>query len=99
MSTVNPEFIEGFAARMNLSAVETQRLVHALVESMTEMLESGNEVNVQGFGSFEVKKKNERVIVHPSTGKKILVPPKLVVGFKQSNVLKSQVKESKLQES
>ena len=93
------EFIEGFAARMNLSAVETQRLVHALVESMTEMLESGNEVNVQGFGSFEVKKKNERVIVHPSTGKKILVPPKLVVGFKQSNVLKSQVKESKLQES
>ena len=84
---------------MNLSAVETQRLVHALVESMTEMLESGNEVNVQGFGSFEVKKKNERVIVHPSTGKKILVPPKLVVGFKQSNVLKSQVKESKLQES
>ena len=66
---------------------------------MTEMLESGNEVNVQGFGSFEVKKKNERVIVHPSTGKKILVPPKLVVGFKQSNVLKSQVKESKLQES
>ena len=96
---MNPEFIEGFAARMNLSAVETQRLVHALVESMTEMLESGNEVNVQGFGSFEVKKKNERVIVHPSTGKKILVPPKLVVGFKQSNVLKSQVKESKLQES
>lgn len=96
---VNREFIEGFAARMNLSSVETQRLVHALVESMTEMLESGNEVNVQGFGSFEVKKKNERVIVHPSTGKKILVPPKLVVGFKQSNVLKSQVKESKLQES
>ena len=96
---VNREFIEGFAARMHLSAVETQRLVHALVESMTEMLESGNEVNVQGFGSFEVKKKNERVIVHPSTGKKILVPPKLVVGFKQSNVLKSQVKESKLQES
>ena len=96
---VNREFIEGFAARMNLSSVETQRLVHALVESMTEMLESGNEVNVQGFGSFEVKKKNERVIVHPSTGKKILVPPKLVVGFKQSNVLKSQVKVSKLQES
>ena len=99
MNMVNREFIEGFAVRMNLSAVETQRLVHALVESMTEMLESGNEVNVQGFGSFEVKKKNERVIVHPSTGKKILVPPKLVVGFKQSNVLKSQVKESKLQES
>ena len=99
MNMVNRECIEGFAARMNLSAVETQRLVHALVESMTEMLESGNEVNVQGFGSFEVKKKNERVIVHPSTGKKILVPPKLVVGFKQSNVLKSQVKESKLQES
>ena len=99
MNMVNREFIEGFAARMNLSAVETQRLVHALVESMTEMLESGNEVNVQGFVSFEKKKKNERVIVHPSTGKKILVPPKLVVGFKQSNVLKSQVKESKLQES
>ena len=63
---VNREFIEGFAARMNLSAVETQRLVHALVESMTEMLESGNEVNVQGFGSFEVKKKmSELLFIHP----------------------------------
>jgi nucleoid DNA-binding protein len=49
-------------------------------------------VQVPGFGTFEPKKRDERVMVHPSTGKRMLVPPKVVVGFKISNVLKAKIK-------
>ena len=48
-------------------------------------------VIVPGFGQFEPKKRKERLTVHPSTGKRLLVPPKLVVGFRPSGVMKSKL--------
>jgi DNA-binding protein HU-beta len=38
-----------------------------------------------------VRKKKERVSVSPSTGVKMLVPPKLVLTYKPSLVLKEKV--------
>lgn len=81
------------SVRLQTSAKEVQREVNSLIDGMVSLLDDGGEIGIAGFGTFEVKKKNERIIVHPGTGKRILVPPKLVLNFKQSNVLKSQVKE------
>ena len=88
----NREFIDELSVSFEKDAKEMQREVNCLIDCMMSLLEGENEVNVAGFGTFEVKKKNERIIVHPSTGKKMLVPPKMVLNFKQSSVLKSQVK-------
>ena len=93
----NREFIEELSAKLQLDTKETQRIVNSMVDSMATLRDEGNEIGVAGFGTFEVKKKNERIIVHPSTGKKMLVPPKLALNFKQSNILKSQVKEKESQ--
>ncbi len=89
----NREFIDEMSVRLQTSAKEVQREVNSLIDGMVSLLDDGGEIGIAGFGTFEVKKKNERIIVHPGTGKRILVPPKLVLNFKQSNVLKSQVKE------
>ena len=89
----NREFIDEMSVRLQASAKEVQREVNSLIDGMVSLLDDGGEIGIAGFGTFEVKKKNERIIVHPGTGKRILVPPKLVLNFKQSNVLKSQVKE------
>ena len=51
-----------------------------------------DEVQVPGFGTFEPKKRDERVMLHPTSGRRMLVPPKVVVGFKVSNVLKTKLK-------
>ena len=60
---------------------------------MSEDFEKGENVTISGFGTFEVKKRMERVLVNPTTGKKMLVPPKLVLGFKPSNSIKEQLKK------
>ena len=65
---------------------------NSIVDSMADTFQEGNAVNVQNFGSFEVKKKMERIMVSPSTGQRMLVPPKLVLGFKISPKWKEQVK-------
>ena len=54
-----------------------------------------NAVVVPSFGTFEVKKKLERVLVNPTTKQRMLVPPKMVVGFKPNTSLKIKVKNEK----
>ena len=46
-------------------------------------------VQLAGLGTFEVRKKMERIIVNPGTGQRMLVPPKLVLGFKPHKGVRS----------
>ena len=43
------------------------------------------------FGTFEPRKRIERIAVHPSSGKKLMVPPKIVMNFRASQILKQRV--------
>ena len=54
--------------------------------------QEGNVIAVQGFGSFEVKKKAERISINPASKQRMLVPPKLVLSYKPSNTLKDKFK-------
>lgn len=59
---------------------------------ISDILAESNTVSFQGFGSFIVKKREERLSVIPSTGKRLLIPPKLVPGFKPGSTLKEKIK-------
>lgn len=89
----NREFISTLANISDHSVRDTQILVNSLVAEMTALLEDENSITVPGFGMFEVKKKLERVFVNPSTGQRMLVPPKLVLNFKSSTMLKERVQK------
>lgn len=88
----NKIFIAELAQRLGYGVKDTQKMVYSIVDSMADTFQEGNAVNVQNFGSFEVKKKMERIMVNPSTGQRMLVPPKLVLGFRISPKWKEQVK-------
>ena len=59
---------------------------------MTQELEEGNVIAIQGFGSFEVKKKAERISINPASKQRMLGPPKLVLSYRPSNTLKDKFK-------
>ena len=59
---------------------------------MTQELQEGKTIAIQGFGTFEVKKKMERISVNPSTQQRMLIPPKLVLSYKPSITLKEKFK-------
>ena len=88
----NKNFISELSKRIGKSIDETQMLTYALVDSMNEAFQEGNVVVINNFGTFEVKKRMERVMVSPTTKKKMLVPPKLVLGFKPSAAVKEKIK-------
>lgn len=86
------EFIDAYSNELGCSMAEASTLVERIVSVLTRELQEGNSVCVQEFGTFEVKKKMERVSVVPSTRQRLLVPPKLVLGFKPSPNLKERLK-------
>ncbi len=88
----NKEFISELSQRLNYSNKEPTRLVSSLLSIMTQELQDGNTIAIQGFGSFEVKKKLERISVNPVTQQRLLIPPKLVLTFKPSISLKEKFK-------
>lgn len=87
----NKEFISELAKRTDLSLKDTSALMTNLVAEMTAQLEEEAVVTVSGFGSFEVKKKLERVVVNPSTKQRMLIPPKMVLNFRPSATLKEKL--------
>jgi len=87
----NKEFIAELARRTNSNAKETQQKINVLLQEITERLCEEDSISISNFGVFETKKRLERVLVSPTTGQRMLVPPKMVVGFKQSGVLKNKI--------
>ncbi len=87
------ELIAAMAAKMNTPKSVVEDLLEKTVSTCTELLVEGKTIGFQSFGNFEVRKKEERLSVHPATQIRTLVPPKLVVNFKQSNILKDKLKD------
>lgn len=89
----NKELTAALSTKLNMSKNEVTDILQAMVEVFYEELGQSKNIAIQSFGSFEVRKKEERLSVHPATQIRTLVPPKLVVGFKQSSVLKDKLKD------
>lgn len=88
----NKDFIAELASKTGYTQDETQRMVTTVIEAMGDYFQEGDSMMIPLFGSFEVKKKLERIMVNPSTGQRMLVPPKLVLGFKPNINWKEQIK-------
>lgn len=89
----NKELIASMAAKMNAPKSVVEILLETTVTTCTELLVDEKTIGFQSFGNFEVRKKEERLSVHPSTQIRTLIPPKLAVNFKQSNILKDKLKD------
>lgn len=78
----NKEFISALARRTGYKNEDTNRMVRSVLQDVTEQLVNGESVMIARLGSFDVKKRMERIINNPATGQRMLVPPKLVINFK-----------------
>lgn len=88
----NKEFIIELARKTGYTQEDTRKLVRTFVDELGKCFEKGEPVMIPGFGTFDVKKRLERTMVNPSTGKRMLVPPKLVLNFKPVASIKEKLK-------
>jgi DNA-binding protein HU-beta len=66
--------------------------VEAVLDSVAEVLASGEEVSFSGFGKFHVAERGARRGVNPRTGEPITIPSGRVPRFTAGSSLKAKVK-------
>jgi DNA-binding protein HU-beta len=85
------ELIAAVAERANLTKKDSELAVSAMIEAITDALCEGEKVQLVGFGSFEVKKREARVGRNPKTKESIEIPATKVPVFKAGKLLKDNV--------
>ena len=85
------ELIEAIAETANSSKSEAQRYFNAFEEVITNVLQSGDEVHITGFGKFYVREQKAREGRNPQTGEKMRIPAGKVPTFSAGNSLKESV--------
>ena len=86
------ELVSKIAGVAGITRKQAAAAVDAFCTEVGNVMRSGDKLTLTGFGTFEAKKKMERVIINPSTGQRMLVPPKLVLNFKPNQTWKDKLK-------
>ena len=79
------------ADRTGLSKKDTERVLNAVLEAVTERLSDGEKVQLSGFGTFEVQAREARVGRNPHTKQPIEIPATSVPVFKPSRALRTLI--------
>ncbi len=79
---------------IGLSLSESTALVDAVVETLAETLAGGDSVKLSSFGTFNLRRKKQRIGRNPKTGVEVPITPRTVLSFNASNILKARVNES-----
>jgi nucleoid DNA-binding protein len=89
------ELLTVLAQRLQLPKTEVGKRLDETTAVITAELVKNNIVSMMNFGTLEVKKRQERLSIQPNTGKKLLVPPKLIVKYRVSATFNKKLKELK----
>ena len=85
------ELINAAAAASDVSKKDAETVITAALDAITAALQEGEKVQLVGFGSFEVKKRAERIGRNPKTKESIQIPASKVPVFKAGKALKDAV--------
>ncbi len=85
------ELIAAAAEKTGLSKKDTEAVISASIEVITESLAQGEKVQLVGFGSFETKTRAARIGRNPRTKEEIKIPASKLPVFKAGKALKDTV--------
>ena len=73
------------------SKAHAERAVNSVLSSIGEGLKQDNQVQLVGFGTFQVKERPSRNYRNPRTGEMMEVGPSTTIGFRPGAALKETV--------
>ena len=80
---------------MNLNSqinqTEIEKTVDTFFDTITISLTNSNKVELRGFGSFGIKKREARLARNPKTGSTVAVSAKKISFFKMGKGMKEQL--------
>lgn len=86
------ELIRNIAHHNDLTIGEAEAALHTMLGAITLAMQNGEDVTIQGFGTFTVKTRAARTGRNPQTGETMDIPASQYVHFKAGKSLKEAVK-------
>src|SRR5664279_3764332 len=88
---IKADLAEKVSRSEDLPSDEAGGIVDAIFEAIIAAIQSGDKVEIRGFGSFRIRQRNARIGRNPKTGQRVEVPAKRVPFFKPSKELRDSV--------
>jgi integration host factor subunit beta len=85
------DLVEEVVRVTDLPRKESEAVVETVFGSIISALQSGDRIEIRGFGSFRTRQRRGRTGRNPKSGAKVDVPPKRIPVFKPSKELKNHV--------
>ena len=85
------EFVALVAEKTGLSKKDTEKALNAALETMGDVLASGDKLQMSGFGTFETRERAARTGHNPRTGEEIQIAAATIPVFKPSKTLRDKV--------
>ena len=85
------ELVDEVSKNSDLNKKDAEVIVKTVLDSIVDSLNSGEKVELRGFGSFRLRKRASRQGRNPKTGEKVFVPAKRVPYFKPGKELKTVI--------
>ncbi len=85
------DIVDKVARGTGLTKLETEAIIEGFLNTVIQALKEGNRIEIRGFGSYKVKKKNARMARNPRTGEQVEVEEHYVPVFKFSRDFKKAV--------
>ena len=91
MALTKAELAERLFEQVGLNKREAKEFVDSFFDVMRDALARGEQVKLSGFGSFDLRQKNQRPGRNPKTGEEIPISARRVVTFRPGQKLKVRV--------
>jgi integration host factor subunit beta len=90
-SMTKAELVEEVSRVSDLTKKHSEVIVDTVFKSIIDALHRGEKIELRGFGSFRLRRREPRKGRNPKTGDKVDVPPKKVPYFKPGKELKDLI--------
>lgn len=86
------ELVDRIAKKAKISKVVSRKALDAMIGEVNGALSKGDKVQLIGFGSFEVRRREARMGRNPGTGAAIKIKARKVPYFRPGQALRDKVK-------
>lgn len=87
------DIVRQIAQATGLTKTDTSAVVDGFIESVIAALESGEHLEVRGFGTFKVVERAPRTGRNPRTGSEVKISGRRAPVFKPSKELKARISD------
>jgi nucleoid DNA-binding protein len=92
------DIVRLIAQGTGLTKTDTAAVVDGFIEFVIDALESGDHIEIRGFGTFKVVKRAPRTGRNPRTGSEVKIASRKAPTFKPSKELRARVENENLED-